>query len=89
MEYIVRDVTHSHRTIDVGTGSLSFDKKTQAVHLFSDEGRGRCVAQLDRAMVTQMATAGIWIVGYKPDGIDKHRRQRFVLTEWFCAYKEH
>jgi hypothetical protein len=90
MEYIVADVTHSHRTKPVGTGALSYDKKTRTVYLFSDDGaaNGRCLGQLEGAMVTEMAAHGIWFVGYAPDGVDKHLRQRRVLTEWFCRYKE-
>lgn len=71
-------------------GSLSANadgRNNRMRALFFDES-GSVRGELYDPMIKHISPDGIYLTGFEPAGIDRHRREKFVYQEWWIMIKK-
>lgn len=72
---------------ELGGGSLSIDKRGEAMFFENEGGSGAAIlATLRRVQIDSASAHGIHLSGMQPDGVGRDGVEKFKYQEWWLRY---
>jgi hypothetical protein len=70
----------------IGKGLLIIHNKVALFYEGEADNNSKLLAKMNLPEILWITSNGIFLKGYKPDGVNKKGIEKFVCQEWFCEF---